>query len=159
MTNTATHIELVHPDKLHRFWPFLKRGLDHVIRKTKPDWIAEDVYAKLATNQASAYVVYLRDIPLGFAVACLQKRMYGDKTDLCVWCGWSLPMADLQKMRIAEDEARGYEDQLMHYLKEVARTAHCAACLIYSPRPGMERRAAKWGYKKALVRYDLPLEG
>lgn len=149
-------IEVVTPEHLQQWWlRFVRRGIETIMRKTQPDWIPEDVYTKVACGQAAIYILHYDTLPVGFIVAMIQPRMYGAKKDLVVWCGWSLPLGELQQMGICPREAVELEDRLMEHAHTVAAGAKCESVLIYSRRPGMKRRVVKWGYTVGLVRYDL----
>ena len=89
--------EPVAPGRLHETWPFIKRGLEAIVRKT-PNirWIPEDVYAALQHNNASAYLV--RDNHsgrvMGFFVVHPQNTGFSDRTELFLWAAWTIPLRE-----------------------------------------------------------------
>jgi hypothetical protein len=147
-------IEVIAPNRLHGYWSFVRRGLEDIIAKTKPEWIPEDAYSRLSHGEAALYVVSQNAIPLGFAVCYLQPRNYGLKQDLCIWQGWSLPMQTLHDLGVSPSDATRIIEDLFDYLKKVAEHSKAASLTFYSPRKGMQRASAKWGFAPVLTQYS-----
>lgn len=160
---TDVKIEAIRPDQLHDVWDFVKRGLERIVTKAKPDWLPEDAYAQVAHGKAVLYLIKKVgalvpvEFPLGFTIAYMQPRNFGSKKDLCLWCGWSLPVKEMLALGVSQAETMTIEHQLFDYMKNVAKETKADSIVYYSPRPGMRKRAEQWGFKPALVRYDLEM--
>jgi hypothetical protein len=69
---------------LHKFWPWMRAGLEQLIAKHSADWIPEDIYTALKTNGASAFEIGERQ---GFLVARVDIRPCGPV--LFVWVAYA----------------------------------------------------------------------
>lgn len=88
-------IAQVDPVRLHQHWPFLKRGVDEVIRKSKHTrWWPEDVYAAVQSRQAAAYIVAHHEQQVGMFIVHPQVVPFSGDTELFLWIMWSLPLRE-----------------------------------------------------------------
>lgn len=155
-------VELIVAGQLHHYWPFLRRGLDAIVQKVHPDWIPEDVYVSLRANNAQAYIIYGEGTPVGFLIAYLERRSFNNALDLFIWAGWSLPMKEMEMLGFNAGQTLMIEQYAVNHLRTLAQQQGEAKpedkirkIMYLSPRPGMSRRAEKWGFHKTLVRYEL----
>lgn len=83
----------VSPLELHETWPLIKPGLEIVIKKSKADWIPEDVYSALQTGNSTLHLLYNVDEYEGFVVLTPTKGYAG--MTLFVWCAYSPTNTDV----------------------------------------------------------------
>lgn len=149
------HIAYVEPPHLHQTWPLLRIGLEDIIRKTQPDWLPEDMYAQLAEQKASAYLVQYQDVTVGWFIICEMIRPFNFKKDLLIWAGWSMPVRERQKRGVeTQGLALDIEQAVFTFCENLARQHQYAAVAFLSPRAGMRKRAEQWGFRERSTRYE-----
>ena len=77
----------VSPIELHEIWPTIRPGLEIVIKKSKADWIPEDVYSALQNGTSTLHLAYGEDEYEGFVVLTPTKDYTGPT--LYIWCAYS----------------------------------------------------------------------
>jgi len=116
----------VQPKDVRVNWPFVKKGLEHILRKTKEDWIPEDVYASLVSNRANLWLAVENDQALGFVVG------YVNGNDFHIWCAFGNLHGKLQWW--------------FTELEKIAKT-QCTRITFDSWRPAWSRVAKELGFK------------
>jgi hypothetical protein len=96
-TNKPLVLFEVTPERLQDLWPFLRRGLEDIKRKQKPDWIPESVFAALATGGTQCVIASRGDRLLGFEVFYKQIKPWSRKPELFIWAAWDLPIREWQE--------------------------------------------------------------
>ena len=103
-------------------WSWVRGGLDGVIAKTNPTWIAEDVYAELKGGSASLFTVGDR---AAFFVA---KRVQDyDGSTFFIWVMWG------------PGELGDIGEDVREDIETFARAAGCRHIRMMSPRRGWSR--------------------
>lgn len=103
-------------------WPWVEQGLREVIERTRPTWVAADVYAELRSGTAVLATV---GDEAGFLV--LKRLQDYDGPVMFVWALWG-PNA-LAPMDEAAHEA----------LRALSKQAGCVRMQMRSPRKGWAR--------------------
>lgn len=134
------------PADLHRHWPWLKAGIEHIVKKTGSefiDFIPEDVYANLRGGQCVCHIAADEGgFLLGFAITYPQARPFSFRRDLFVWLGWTAPLKYCTgHTRVAARLA------IAAYLDSVAVKENCISILCLSNRKGLLR----WGFRPELT--------
>jgi hypothetical protein len=76
-------IRNIQPQELKAWWPFVKPGLDTILRKSPEDWIPEDVYAQCFCKNSLLWIFFEDNKPLGFVVLVVRPEA------VHVWCLWA----------------------------------------------------------------------
>lgn len=148
-------IDYVELTTLHDVWPLLRIGLEDIIKKTQPDWIAEDVYANLRDNAASAYLVRYKGVIVGWFIVCTSLRPFNHKKDLLMWAGWSMPVKERQRRGVdTQGLAIRIERAAFTFCESLAVQHGYHAVAFLSSRSGMRKRAEEWGYATRATRYE-----
>lgn len=116
-------------------WPWVEVGLNHIVSKTRPTWIAADVYAELKAGVA--VLMTLAD-ERGFAVV-KQLQDY-DGPVMFVWALWGQDLAPIQ-------------DEIQAEMEKLARDAGCKRIQMRSPRKGWGR--VGWTERETVYERDL----
>jgi len=134
--------------ELHRYWPFLRRGLENICEKIKPapDWIPEDVYVGIRSELAVALIGSRGDRQLGFIVYHKLERPHSHLTDLFLWCWWAIPLRE----RIPTDNIPDCMLQGWQYLQSVKKAIGAHRIIGISSRPGVIK---KYGFKFLFYTY------
>lgn len=125
----------VSPLHLHTYWEVIKPGLE-ACRRLGVQWILEDVYHALRSEQSSLYVA-----PCGFLVLTPQQNY--DGMQLFVWCCYA---------HSEDDPVAMFHDQL----KDIARSIGAKRILFGSKRK-WERKLAPYGWEPMTTIYGLEL--
>lgn len=131
----AHSVNLVGPLQLHDAWPFVKRGLDGIIRKTHPDWVPEDIYAMVRAGQLQLVLLNQEDRRIGFTAYCFNVFPFSGKKELFVLCSWTLPLRE----RLPSDEVDKGIAFCFEFLCNVARAQGATCITALSPRPAWLR--------------------
>jgi hypothetical protein len=141
----------LNPAKLHFYFPFIKRGLEDILRKntvpraaqlpevlanTKVRWRSEDVYAALAYKTATAYLVSRNRRLLGFFIVHPQPINFTDKTELFLWTAWALPIRERRPQDDFPDAIR----RSITFLAALKEQGKHAELTMLTMRPGFLRR-------------------
>jgi hypothetical protein len=158
MTAPLRILEL-NPAKLHFYFPFIRRGLEDILRKntprkmrvgpsheavplpdvlvnTKVRYRPEDVYAALAYNRATAYLVSRNRRLLGFFIVHPQPINFTDKTELFLWTAWALPIRERRPQDDFPDAIR----RSIAFLAALKEHGKHAELTMLTMRPGFLRR-------------------
>ena len=121
---------------LHRHWPFLLRGVQDVVRKSKHTrWWAEDVYAAVQNRAAAAYIVQHNGQQVGMFITHPQTVPFSGETELFLWIMWSLPLREWnppERMIVTMDTLK--------YIAALALNQGHSAVATLTVRPGLLRR-------------------
>ncbi len=148
-----TQIQQVDPVKLHQYWPFIKRGVDAVIRKSQHTrWWPEDVYAAVQTRQAMAYIVAHNGQQVSMFVVHPQPVMFTGETELFLWLFWALPLREWnppERFQVSMDTLK--------YIAQLAIQGGHSAVSTLTVRPGVLRR---WGnlWKQEVFSCRMPAD-
>ena len=143
MPATITQLD---PQKLHRYFPFIQRGLEDILRKNSPNrlishtkvrWRVEDVYAALQFKAATCYLVSRNRRLLGFFVVHPQQISWTDKTELFLWAAWAIPLRE----RRTEDYIDDAILDSIAFLRRLKETGKHAELTMITMRPGFLRRS------------------
>ena len=136
-------------ESLHAHWPFVRRGLDAIHQRLKPDWIPENVFAALVAGHSSCVVVSRGARPIGFVVYYKQPRPFSFKPELFVWAAWALPLRE----RLQSDNLPEAIAIVWRYLVNVAKGNYGTNVISWiSPRGGFER---KYGWKPHFKTFQI----
>jgi hypothetical protein len=116
--------KIVEPHELRQSWGFVRKGLEHILRKSPEWWIPEDVYAALSGNKANLWLWSEDDKVVGFIVG----YMHGDT--FIIWCAYGR-LTDIQ-------QAFGDIEAMVK--------GQCSRITFESWRPGWSRVAKKLGF-------------
>ena len=119
-----TDFVLVDPNELHDVWPLVKKGLDRIIRKIRPDWIAEDVYSALKAGTSGLHLGYEGDEYEGFVV--LTPSTDFDGRILFVWAAYSPRSADTI-------------EKYWPFIRDIATKSGSKKVRFASPREGFKK--------------------
>jgi hypothetical protein len=139
--------EIQNPNDFRALWPWVREGLDAVVRKTSPDWLVEDIYAMLKTGLAKLVVATTEDGALyGFFVWTATQRPHSGKMDLCVMAGWTDP-----KKVVSLRERKEALAQAASVIRQIAASHNLEGAYFLSPRRGFERV----GFKVNVISYTI----
>lgn len=141
------------PTKLHQVWPFVLPGLQAIIRKTKPSWIAEDIYSALRTGAALLLISLSAEKPIGFTITYFNEIPFSGQKEYFVWCAWTIPPAQ----RTAEDDVGSAVRHTFARIEAIARQGGATKVTCLSPRPGFGKWAAQFGFKSQHTSYAKDL--
>lgn len=134
---------------LHFWWPFVHRGLEAVRRKTKPEWLSEDVYSALRTGSALLLMAMCGQTPVGFTISYIADIPFSGKKELFVWVAWTIPPRERHPDWPVEAAIAHNFD----FLVNLARQGGASRLSCLSPRPGFAKWSAKFGFKPTLHTY------
>jgi hypothetical protein len=172
MSEGRTHelFELKQED-LHKFWPFLLRGITDIKRTLKPHWIPEDIYSALRAGQVSCLLArravglafaysgspgpkdaFASDPSegrlLGFLIYNRQLRPFSFESEAFIWCAWNLPI----KEWLPDDDMRQAVTSCFDYVANVARTQYGTSEISWITRPGRAKAfQKKFGWRASWV--------
>jgi hypothetical protein len=132
----------VEPKGLHDVWAFVKQGLDEVIKKTKPEWIAEDIYTALSTGHATLFVSFSDQKPIGYTITYFSPIAFTQQRELFIWVAWTIKPAQ----RTSEDDVDAAVWHNMNGLFRLAHAEKCSRITCISPRRGFAKWASKFGF-------------
>lgn len=148
MSVTITSLK---PAKLRRYWPFIARGLDDILRKntpreyrqlaigahTKVRWRPEDIYAAIQFGAATCYLVSRHRRLLGYFVVYPEPIPFSDSTQMVLWTGWALPPRE----RRAEDDFAGGFIDVLRFIDGLKQKGGHAQLAMITSRTGFMRRS------------------
>ena len=114
-------------DELRGWWPWVRKGLDTVLKKTPESWIPEDLYCDCYENRSMLWVTLVDNKAVGFFV------LQPNGTNVHIW------VAYLEDPRYLKE---GWE-----HIKGIVRNGNCETITFSSFRKGWERRAFELGFK------------
>lgn len=119
-------IRNIPPAELKQWWPFVKQGLEVILRKSPEEWIPEDIYANCFCGNAILWVLVDESRPVGFWVLIPRGE------SLHVWCAWT-PNA-------------GTLDIGMKLFLDAAKANSVTKVTFESYRKGWDKVARKYGF-------------
>lgn len=148
-TPSPVSILQVNPPELHAVWSFVKGGLGAVIRKARPDFVVEDVYAAIRFNNAQLYMVTRGPRALGFFVAYAQRRPFSNRLEYFNWCSYSIPLRE----RLPNDNVPEAVALSIDFMRNQARALGCDRLVTVSRRPSY----ARFGFKAGFITWEMPV--
>jgi len=115
---------IVEPHDVRGAWSFVKKGLDHILRKSPEWWITEDVYASLVGNRANLWLWIENNQAVGFIVG------YVNGDTFHIWCAYGRLTNMMQAFDEIENMVKG----------------KCTKITFESWRPGWDKVARKLGF-------------
>ena len=136
------------PEELHKFWPLLRRGVNDIKRKCKPNWVPEDIYSAIRTAQVNCVISLRGERFLGFVIYSKQLRIFNYLPELFVWLAWNLPVREW----LADDDMPAAVTQVWQYIANVARTQYQTDQITWITPPGRARAfSRRFGWRAAWV--------
>lgn len=120
------NVRFIPATELKTYWGFIRCGLDRILSKSPEQWIAEDVYAAIVSNQAALWL-FETDRPIGFTVI----KPEGD--DMFVWCVYGCE--------------GGYLIEGMQHIEQIARAGNAKRITFGTYRRGWDKVAPNLGFK------------
>jgi hypothetical protein len=128
---SRTELIELKPEELHRFWPFLLRGMLDVKHDMQPNWIPEDLYAALKQAQVNCVMARRDERMLGFLVYSKQQRIFNYEPELFVWCAWNIPMREW----LPDDDMAAVVARVWAYIANIAKTVYGTSEITWVTRP------------------------
>lgn len=132
-------LAIVKPAELRAHWPVVSAALDSVIEATSPDWIKEDVYARLKAQTAYAHLIYHLGKYQALFILTEEREEFSGSGSLHIWIAHN------------EGNSDSYEFGLSQ-IKQIARSAGATRLTLESPRLGWAKR-----FKLVSATYEVPL--
>lgn len=133
----------VHPDQLIAEWERIRAGLLEVQKNSVEDWLPEDVYMSLKTNNSALYIEEDQDGQyLGFFIAQVLPTFHGKR--LHVWCAHSATGKPLLRV-------------FLRSIRELAEQVGTSKITFTSPRSEWQSVSGRGGFKAAQTTYELAL--
>jgi hypothetical protein len=133
----------ISPEALIFDWPTVKPGLEKVKEYTSEDWLVEDVYMSLKTNNSALYVEEDEHGDyLGFFIAQILPTYHGKR--LHVWCAYAVDGKPMMRVFLRD-------------LKDLAAQTGVKKITFTSPRDEWLIVAKRGGFKPAQITYELPV--
>lgn len=130
---------LVRPAELRAHWPVISVALDSVIEATSPDWIKEDVYARILSGNAGAHLIYKLGVYQAMFILTPEREEFSGKPSLHIW--------------IAHNGGDGESfDFGIDSIRQIARTGGATRLTLESPRLGWSKR-----FPLVSATYEVPL--
>ena len=148
-TPAPVSILQVQPQELHAVWQWVKTGMDAVIRKARPDFIIEDVYAAVRFNHAQLYMVSRGPRMLGFFVTQTMRRPFSNKLEYFNWATYTLPLRE----RLPDDNIPEAVALSIDFMRQQARALGCDRIVTLSRRPSY----AVFGFRKSFITWEMPV--
>ncbi len=129
------------PAELRAHWPVISRALDSVIEAASPDWIKEDVYFQIKTQQAVAHLVYERGEYRSLFILTQPREEFSGVRHLHIW--------------IAENGLAGTAESYefgLDAIKKIASQLGAPKLTLESPRVGWAKR-----FKLLSATLEVPL--
>lgn len=130
---------IVKPDELRAHWPVISPALDSVIEATSPDWIKEDVYARIKSGQAIVNLIYHLGVYQALFVLSEDREEFSGKSSLHIWIAHN------------GDNPAAYDFGL-DAIKQIARNGGASRLTLESPRRGWAKR-----FRLVSATYEVPL--
>lgn len=115
---------IVEPTQVRNHWWFVRKGLEHILRKSPENWIPEDVYASLVNNRANLWLWTENNQAVGFIIGYMVEDSFH------IWCAYG-------KLSDLKTSFREFED--------IVRT-QCKRITFESWRPGWDKVARTLGF-------------
>ncbi len=144
----------VKPETLHQHWPFIERGLLHVVRRVKPDWIPNDIYSALFTGATSCVVASRNGRNLGFVVYYRDVRFFSKTPQLFIWAAYDLPFRERTNL----DNLPDVVSTVWRYLTVVAKGNFGTSVISWittASRAEAFRRKYRWLPRYATFQVDV----
>ena len=119
------NVQYVKPENLRKIWPFVRQGLEVILRKSPEAWIPEDIYADCFAGRSLLWVFVEDTYPCGFVVL----QPIGD--NLHIWCAYG----------------KGDFDAGMDHVLRIAREGGARTISFDSWRKGWVRKAQALGFR------------
>lgn len=130
---------LVKPAELRAHWPVISAALDSVIEATSPDWIKEDVYARLKAGQAVVHLIYHLGKYQALFILTPEREEFSGKESLHIWIAHN-------------GENPAAYDFGLDQIKQIAKNGGAHRLTLESPRLGWAKR-----FRLVSVTYEVPL--
>lgn len=133
----------VRPETLHQYWPFIKKGLEAVARKVKPDWLPENIFSALFTGHTNCVMAQRGGKDIGFVVYYKLLRPFSQKADLFIWAAYTIPF----KERTQADNVPDLVATVWRYLAGVAKSNFGTNVIVWittAKRSEAFRRKYRW---------------
>lgn len=120
---------------LHNWWPIVRSGVEYVIEKTRPRFIAEDVFSYCRRNEAWLFVTHekgTRKYAGCVVVGQSKAEEFVDKPEMLIW--------------IAYSKTPGAADFTLKKVEAIAKKLGFGYIIFHSPREGWTRRAKDLGF-------------
>lgn len=146
----------VKPETLHQHWPFIRRGLDLIVRRIRPDWIAENIFAALQAGQTNCVISARGQRPIGFVVYYRQVRPFSGKAELFIWAAWDLPIRESRP----DDDLPEMVALVWRYLEQVAISNYKTDEITWGTSASRAKAfEAKYGWKPRFVTFQIKAAG
>ena len=130
---------MIQPNEIRQWWPYVKKGLETIQKKSPEFWIPEDVYAELLYQKAMLWVFSESSGPVGFVV--LQPR---ENQVLHIWA--------------AHANKTDRMPEAFEIIKEIAKQGNMEKLTFDSWRKGWEKMGKKLGFKPRSYVMDMDME-
>jgi len=117
----------IQPKDVRANWAFVKKGLEHILRKSPESWIPEDIYASCVNNTAVLCLAMENDKPIGFIVG------YKELNAFHIWC--------------AHGNSGGKLAEWFKMVESIAKSMDCKQITFASWRPAWNKVAVELGFK------------
>lgn len=148
-TPAPVSILQVQPQELHQVWSWVRIGMEAVVRKARPDFILEDVYAAIRFNHAQLYMVSRGPRMLGFFVTQTMRRPFSNKLEYFNWATYTLPLRE----RLPDDNIPEAVALSIDFMRNQARTLGCDRIVTLSRRPSY----AVFGFRQTFITWEMPV--
>lgn len=140
---SAVDLELVSPADLHCVWGLVRDGLLKSASYAQGQWIPEDAYHSIKSNQASLYLWMADGKVAGHIILQKKPANYGNCLHI-----WTL---------YVEPEYGPLIDDNMRQIDELGKRLQCSRITFWSPRKAWDRRAERLGFHPAMTIYEKDL--
>lgn len=139
-------------EDLQRYWPFLRRGLDDIKRKIRPNWLPEDIFTVLRAGQVSCVIGRRGTRLLGFQVYSKQQRPFSYEPELFIWAAWNLPLRERQ----GDDDMRELVLAMWRHVGNVATSNYGTDNIAWMTRYGRAKAfKEKYGWRPAYAAFQV----
>jgi len=136
-------LRLIKPQDIACEWDRVRAGLEIIRKSTGDDWLPEDVYMSIRTNNAALYVGEDKHGDyLGFLILQILPQFHGSK--LHVWCAHSATKEPMMRRALPE-------------VVQIAKQAGARKIGFSSKRDEWEAVAARIGFKPAQMSYEMEI--
>lgn len=149
----APHTFQVNPAQLHTWWSFVRTGLETVRRKTKPEWLSEDIYSALRTGSAVLLLAMCGPNPVGFTISYVADIPFSGRKETFIWVAWTISPRDRHPDWDVEAAITNNFDTIV----AMARASGVSRLSCLSPRPGFAKWASKFGFHRTISTFIRPL--
>jgi len=139
----AVDLELINPSDLHCVWESVREGLLKSASYSQGQWIPEDAYHTIKSNQASLYLWMVEGRIAGHIILQKKPANYGHCLHI-----WTL---------YVEPEFGPLIDDNMSQIDDLGRRLQCSRITFWSPRKAWDKRAERLGFHPAMTIYEKDL--